>query len=114
MKSYLILKIKMNIIKMLKTRNNEDKYIYKIEKYVDKKRDTISKNMTEKKEKRKNNIPEIENLDVMISKIEQSSSKNHRWRQKNTAKIILYLIYITIISSFIYITSKYILNNWPH
>jgi len=104
----------MNINKRIKIRNNEDKNLYKIEKYVDKERDTISKNMTKKKEKRKNNLLEIESLDVMICKIEQSNSKKNKWRQKNTAKIILYLIYITIIASFIYITSKYILNNWPH
>jgi len=43
----------MNINKRIKIRNNEDKNLYKIEKYVDKERDTISKNMTKKKEKEK-------------------------------------------------------------
>lgn len=94
--------------------NKKDKILSMVEKYVDKERELISKDISQKKEKRKDDNLGTEDIEVMISRLKIIDKKNSRRKQKNTAKIILYIVYLIIILLFIYILFVYIIKDRPH
>lgn len=101
--------------KKIYTQNNKkDKMLTKVEKYVDKERESISENISNKKQKRKNKDLGDVNLEVMISRLKENEKCNKKWKSWNIAKWLLYIVYIIIIASFLYICLNYIISDWPH
>jgi len=87
------------------TKNNDDKTLIKIEKYVEKNRDKTYKNISKKRWTRKIDNNENNNLETIINKL-YDTTKNKK-KSPTIAKWILYSIYIMLICISIYIFMKY-------
>lgn len=82
----------------------EDKTLTKVEKYVDKNREETSKDMTERKSKRPPTKIQSGDLEVMISRISETSKPKHK--VKKTSRILVWIIYAIIIFSLLMLCVK--------
>lgn len=83
----------------------EDKMLEKVEKYVNKNRETTSKEMIERRGKRPKKEYQKWDLEVMISRI--SSESKPKEKAKEISKIAVYLIYTIIFIAIIIFIIKY-------
>lgn len=83
----------------------DDRTLKKVEKYVDKNREKISKEIIEKKSKRQATKYQEADLEVMISRISYES--NPKKSGNKNSKLIIYWIYIIIMIAIVVFCIKY-------
>ena len=74
----------------------EDKWLEKVEEYVEQERDHISTEISDKKHKRDPDELKHLNLDVMISRLSEESKSSSVSARSTTRKNIMYIVYILI------------------